>query len=86
MSSIETLSPQQLMAQSKEEQCNNCGGKFFRQSFAFRRLPKIYTGDPNDTLIPIPIFRCDDCGQPIIDMLPEEKEEKKVETPIITMK
>jgi len=27
-----------------------------------RKLSKLYTGQPKDTLIPIPMFACKECG------------------------
>jgi hypothetical protein len=66
------ISPAQLLSQSTPEVCSNCDGRFFAQTFMFRRVSKILVGSPQDQLVPIPVFRCDDCGTPIGDMMPDE--------------
>jgi hypothetical protein len=71
---IQQLDPKVLLSQSKPEVCPNCEGNFFRQTFMFRRVSKILVGAPQDQLIPIPVFRCDDCGTPIGDMVPDANE------------
>lgn len=69
---IQQLDPTTLMSQSQPEICAACSGKFFAQVFMFRRISKILVGAPQDQLVPIPVFRCDDCGTPIGDMVPDE--------------
>jgi hypothetical protein len=68
------ISPQQLIAQSVPEECENCGGEFFTQAFMFRRVSKILVGGTQDQLLPIPVFKCMDCGSPIMDMVPKDEE------------
>jgi hypothetical protein len=48
-------------------QCKECDGMYFRQVMAINRVSKLMTGADKDTMIPIPVFRCDDCGA-----IPEE--------------
>jgi len=72
---IQQLDPKILLNQSKPEICPQCDGNFFRQTFMFRRVSKILVGAPQDQLIPIPVFRCDDCGTPIGDMVPDDNNE-----------
>lgn len=48
-------------------QCKECDGLYFRQVMAINRVSKLMTGADKDTMIPIPVFRCDDCGA-----IPEE--------------
>lgn len=69
---LQGMSPSQLFAQSVPEVCSNCDGRFFAQTFMFRRVSKILVGAAQDQLVPIPVFRCDDCGTPIGDMVPDE--------------
>lgn len=71
---LQGMSPVGLLAQSVPEECANCGGRFYRQTFMFRRVSKILVGSPQDQLVPIPVFRCDDCGTPIGDMIPDEND------------
>jgi hypothetical protein len=35
---------------------------YFRQVMAINKVSKLMTGADKDTMIPIPVFRCDDCG------------------------
>jgi hypothetical protein len=70
---LQGMSPAGLMTNSVPEDCVSCGGRFFKQTFMFRRVSKILVGAPQDQLIPIPVFRCDDCGTPIGDMVPDEE-------------
>lgn len=53
-----------LMANSKDVVCPNCNGKYFRQVFEIRSVSKLLAGTAEDAMIPIPTFRCDDCGLP----------------------
>ncbi len=42
--------------------CENCGGKYFRQVSAFKRLSAIISPTGKEQIVPVPAFRCDDCG------------------------
>ena len=46
----------------KDIVCENCGGKFFRQVQAFKRLSALLSPSGKEQIVPIPSFRCDDCG------------------------
>jgi hypothetical protein len=43
-------------------ECENCGGRFFRQVHAFKRIPQLLSQSGKEEIVPIPTFRCDDCG------------------------
>jgi len=47
--------------------CKNCGGMYFRQVVAINKVSRLLTGEAQDSIIPVPTFRCDDCGY-----IPEE--------------
>lgn len=66
-----------ILRNSKKITCENCGCMFFKQVFSLRKISKVMTGTPNDQIAPIPIFRCDDCGVPLKDMMPPKEEEKE---------
>lgn len=79
---LSTLTPQAVMANSKEETCSECGGYFFIPVMMLRRLSKLLIGQSNDALIPHQVFICNDCKSPIMDMVPPQdpiKEEEKVQ-------
>jgi len=47
--------------------CEECNGIYFRQVMAINKVSKFLTGQDKDTVVPVPTFRCDDCGA-----IPEE--------------
>ena len=47
--------------------CAECDGQYFRQVVAINKVSKFLTGSDKDTMVPVPTFRCDDCGA-----IPEE--------------
>jgi|TARA_R100001082_G_scaffold92199_1_gene58840 hypothetical protein len=42
--------------------CAQCGSKYFRQVQAFKRLSALISPTGKEQIIPIPVFRCDECG------------------------
>ena len=46
----------------KDIVCEECGGKFFRQVQAFKRLSALISPTGKEQIVPVPSFRCDDCG------------------------
>lgn len=64
-----TLSTESLK-QTKPIKCPECRSIFFRSSTILRRLPGLLVGSKDDIIIPIPVSRCDDCG----NILPSEFE------------
>ena len=59
----------------KDIVCEECGGKVFRQASMFKKLSALLSPNGKDSIVPIPIFRCDDCGHINNEFLP--KSEKK---------
>jgi uncharacterized Zn finger protein len=47
---------------SQPIQCENCGSIYMRQVLVLNKVSKLLTGSDKDSIIPIPVFRCDDCG------------------------
>ena len=48
-------------------QCKVCDCLYFRQVMAINKVSKLLTGSDKDTMVPVTVFRCDDCGA-----IPEE--------------
>ena len=46
----------------KDITCTNCGSKYFRQVQAFKRISALISPTGKEQILPIPVFRCDDCG------------------------
>jgi len=42
--------------------CDDCGSKYFRSVNAFKRLSALISPSGKEQIIPIPTYRCDDCG------------------------
>jgi len=55
--------------------CAACDGKVFRQASMFKRLSALISPSGKEQIVPIPVFRCDDCGNINDEFLP--KSEKK---------
>ena len=45
----------------KDIVCEECGGKYFRQVQAFKRLSALISPTGKEQIVPVPTFRCDDC-------------------------
>jgi len=59
----------------KPIECENCGGLYFRQVMAINKVSKFLTGGAKDSIVPVPTFRCDDCGS-----IPEEFQPVKLKS------
>ena len=53
--------------------CKECGGMYFRQVMCINKVSRFLTGQDKDTVIPVPVFRCDDCGAVPEEFQPELK-------------
>ena len=42
--------------------CEECGSKFFKEVSMLKKVPKLLTGSPEDTIVPFPTYMCNDCG------------------------
>ena len=56
-----------------------CGNKTFMPGYRFKKLSKIMTGQAQDSIIPIEMYLCTQCGKALQELLPLELREK---TPI----
>lgn len=52
-------------------ECQSCQGVFFKPTTILRKISKLYAGTPNDVIIPVQAFRCDDCGEVLKEFFPE---------------
>ena len=46
----------------KDIACENCGCKYFRQVSAFKRISALVSPRGKEQIVPVPTFRCDECG------------------------
>ena len=42
--------------------CDKCGSQCFEPTFLFKRLSAVLAPSGKDTMIPLQIYRCADCG------------------------
>jgi uncharacterized Zn finger protein len=42
--------------------CEKCESEFFVEAYNLRKASKLLTGTSKDMVVPIPLFRCADCG------------------------
>ena len=47
--------------------CEHCGSETFSEALFLRKVSRFITGQPQDTLSPVPTFVCSQCGK-----VPEE--------------
>lgn len=50
--------------------CSECQGTFFRQVMMLRKASKLMLGAVTDQILPALVLRCDDCGEPLADTIP----------------
>lgn len=58
--------------------CENCGGIYFKESLILKKVSKLQ-GAPMDQNVPVPVFRCEDCGHINKGFNPFEENSKLVE-------
>ena len=58
----ETIKPKIDLKQQKTVECEKCSSKYFKEVVLLKKVPKQLTGGSEDTIIPFPTYRCDDCG------------------------
>lgn len=71
------LPPNFKLTDAREMLCE-CGNDTFMDGVKFRKVSRILTGAPMDSVIPIQVFLCTQCGKPLNDMLPDELKENKI--------
>jgi len=42
--------------------CEVCDSKYFKEVVLVKKVSKLLTGSMEDTIVPFPTYRCDDCG------------------------
>jgi len=65
------LPPDFKLTDAREMLCE-CGNDTFMDGMKFRKVSRLLTGAPMDSVIPIQIFLCTQCGKALNEMLPDE--------------
>lgn len=57
--------------------CVKCGGANFMQLLRFFKFSALLTGSPKDSLMPIEVFVCGQCGETLEELLPNDLKSSK---------
>jgi len=52
--------------------CSKCGNQTFIQAFIFKKLSAVMSPMGKDTMIPLQVFKCDECGTIGKEFLPKD--------------
>jgi hypothetical protein len=64
------------LEQTSEVRCE-CGGSTFSPAIKIRKISRLITGEAQDTIQPVEVFLCIECGEPLEEFLPEALKTKK---------
>jgi DNA-directed RNA polymerase subunit RPC12/RpoP len=53
--------------------CDKCGSQCFEPTFLFKRLSAVLSPTGQETMVPLQIYRCADCGHINDIFMPKEK-------------
>jgi hypothetical protein len=65
------------LTDAREMLCE-CGNDTFMPGFRFRKVSRLITGGAKDSILPIEMYLCTQCGKPLQDLLPDELKDKKI--------
>jgi DNA-directed RNA polymerase subunit RPC12/RpoP len=54
-----------------------CGNRVFMPALRFKKVSRLITGGAKDSVMPIELYLCTNCGKPLQELLPEELKEEK---------
>ena len=58
----ELVKPQINLKEQPTVSCEKCGGTHFKEIVLIKKVSRLLTGAPDDTLVPFPTYKCDSCG------------------------
>lgn len=53
----------------QDYKCESCEGRVFRQVMLFKQVSALVSPSGQEQMIPVPTYRCDDCGHINEDMM-----------------
>ena len=56
------LTPKVNLRDSETIKCEKCESIYFREVIYIKKVSKLLTGSAEDTIVPFPTYRCDDCN------------------------
>jgi hypothetical protein len=70
--------PMNFNLNDAREMLCECGNNTFMPGFRFRKVSRLITGGAKDSVLPIEMYLCTQCGKPLQDLLPDELKDKKI--------
>ncbi len=71
------LPPNFNLNDAREMLCE-CGNDTFMSGVRFRKVSRLITGAAKDSVLPIEMYLCTQCGKPLQELLPDELKDKKI--------
>jgi len=76
---METIKPKVNLRDCETIKCEKCDSTYFREVIYIKKVSKLLTGSAEDTTVPFPIYKCDECGHINKGFNPfEDTEETKI--------
>lgn len=60
------------ISQTQSVSCDECNGIYFDQALVIRKASGLLTGQSKPSYIPIPVFKCTECGYVNGEFIPKE--------------
>ncbi len=70
--------PMNFNLNDAREMLCECGNNTFMPGFRFRKVSRLITGGAKDSVLPIEMYLCTQCGKPLQDLLPDELKDSKI--------
>jgi len=58
----EIIKPKINLRDQPTIECEKCKSTYFKEVVILKRVPKLLTGSPEDTIVPFPTYMCNECG------------------------
>ena len=58
----ELTKPQISLREQPTVVCESCGSSHFKEIVLIKKVSRLLTGSAEDTLVPFPTYKCDNCG------------------------
>jgi uncharacterized Zn finger protein len=71
--------PQISLKEQPTISCEVCGSEYFKEVTMLKKVSRLLTGSPNDTIVPFPTYMCDSCGYVNKDLRIFDDETPKIE-------
>ena len=59
--------------------CESCGSEYFKEVTMLKKVSRLLTGSPNDTIVPFPTYMCNSCGHVNTELRIFDEETPKIE-------